>query len=83
MLFSSPVSINANTTYIASYFTPTGHYSLTEPGFNSAVNSPPLHALANSTSPNGVYAYNPSSIFPTDTFNASNYWVDVLFAPSS
>ena len=80
VLFSSPVSIAANTIYVAGYFAPNGHYSDTSPGFSSAVDSPPLHAVANTTSPNGVYAYNPLSIFPTNTFNASNYFVDVIFA---
>jgi hypothetical protein len=30
-----------------------------------------------------VYRYSGSSVFPTNTFNAANYWVDVLFAPGS
>ena len=80
VVFSSPVSIAANTIYVAGYFAPNGHYSDTAPGFSTAVDSPPLHAVANTTSPNGVYAYNPLSIFPTNTFNATNYFVDVIFA---
>jgi hypothetical protein len=31
---------------------------------------------------NGVYAYGASSIFPTSTFDASNYWVDVVYTKS-
>src|SRR5262249_27253007 len=31
-------------------------------------------------SPNGVYKYGAASAFPDQTFNASNYWVDVVFA---
>jgi Domain of unknown function (DUF4082) len=81
--FSSPVSITAGATYIASYFAPNGHYSDTAAGFTTAVDAPPLHALATSTSPNGVYAYSSTSTFPTSTFNATNYWVDVLFAVTS
>jgi hypothetical protein len=79
--FASPVSIAANTTYVAGYLAPAGHYSVMDGGFNSAVDSPPLHALANSVSPNGVYAYGPSPAFPTSSFNASNYAVDVMFTP--
>jgi hypothetical protein len=79
--FSAPVSISANTTYVASYFAPEGHYAATGSGFAASVDNPPLHALSNSASPNGVYAYSPSSTFPTNTFNATNYWVDVLFTP--
>ena len=40
---------------------------------------PPLPALADGASGgNGVYKYGTSG-FPTQTFNASNYWVDVVF----
>jgi hypothetical protein len=77
--FSSPVAITAGTTYVASYFAPNGHYSSTPQGLSSAVNNPPLHAVANSTSSNGVYAYGATSSFPSNTYNATNYWVDVLF----
>ena len=48
----------------------------------SAVTNPPLHALANPTSANGVYAYSATSIFPTSTYKATNYWVDVDFEPT-
>jgi hypothetical protein len=79
--FASPPAITANTTYVAAYLAPKGHYSASGQGFAGATNSPPLHALATSTSPNGVYAYSSSSTFPTNTYNATNYWVDVLFVP--
>jgi hypothetical protein len=79
--FASPVPITANTIYVAGYLAPSGHYSVIQPGFTTATDSPPLHALANATSPNGVYAYSPSGTFPTNTFNASNYSVDVMFTP--
>jgi hypothetical protein len=79
--FSSPVSIQANTTYVAGYLAPNGHYSVNGPTLEAGVKNPPLQALANATSANGVYAYGASSAFPTNTYEASNYWVDVLFAP--
>jgi hypothetical protein len=28
---------------------------------------------------NGVYRYGSSNLFPNTTFNANNYWVDVIF----
>ena len=34
------------------------------------------------TTPNGVYAYNAASTFPTNTYKATNYCVDVDFEPS-
>ena len=79
--FPHPIAISANTTYVAAYLAPNGHYSVTSPGFNSAVDSPPLHAVGNGTSPNGVFSYSSSSTFPTSSFNASNYWVDVMVGP--
>jgi len=83
MSFSSPVSITANTVYVASYHANNGHYSadlnyFASQGFDNA----PLHALANGVAGgNGVYVYGTSSAFPTQTFNTSNYWVDVVFSP--
>ncbi len=82
--FSSPVSIAAGTTYIASYHAPVGKYSVNENYFTTAVTNGPLEAPASGTSGgNGVYAYGPSTAFPTNTFNASNYWVDVVFQQST
>jgi hypothetical protein len=81
--FSTPVTIAANTTYIAGYLAPKGHYSDTASGFaSSGVSNPPLSALANSTSPDGVYAYSAVSTFPTSSYKATNYWVDVNFEPA-
>jgi hypothetical protein len=78
--FSTPVSITAGTTYVASYLAPSGHYSVTSAAFGAAgVDNPPLHAVSQALSANGVYAYGAASTFPTNSFNATNYWVDVLF----
>ena len=80
--FSTPVAINANTTYIASYLAPKGHYSDNSSAFaSSGVSNPPLQALANTTSVNGVYKYSTTNIFPTSSYKATNYWVDVNFEP--
>jgi hypothetical protein len=77
--FSSPIAITAGTTYVAAYLAPNGHYSASQNGLAAAVINGPLQAVANGTSPNGVYAYSGSSTFPTNSYNATNYWVDVLF----
>jgi hypothetical protein len=77
--FATPVNVTAGTTYVASYFAPSGHYSATG-GFSAGVDNPPLHAVPNATSTNGVYAYGSSSSFPSNSFNATNYWVDVMYA---
>jgi Domain of unknown function (DUF4082) len=91
--FASAVAITAGTTYVAGYFAPNGHYAATHGYFYPApsptpvggagYDSPPLHAVPNNTSGNGVYAYSAASVFPTNSFDASNYWVDVLFAPTA
>ena len=82
--FASAVSILANTVYVASYHTAVGHYSDDQNYFASGgVSSPPLAAPANTlSSPNGVYAYGSASTFPSQGWNASNYWVDLSFTPS-
>ena len=81
--FSTPVAIQANTTYIVSYYCPNGHYSYDQNYFASATTNAPLTALQNSSaSPNGVYVWG-SSAFPNQTWNASNYWVDLAFVPAA
>jgi hypothetical protein len=79
--FSTPVAITANTVYVASYHTNVSHFSSDQNAFASAgVDNLPLHALANGVSGgNGVYAYGGSSVFPTNSYSATNYWVDVVF----
>jgi hypothetical protein len=78
--FANPIAITANTTYVASYHTDVGRYGVTTNAFATAgFNNPPLRALSNEESGgNGVYRYGPRA-FPTETFQASNYWVDVVF----
>ena len=79
--FSSPVAITAETTYVASYFAPNGHYAGDGGYFTTAMDRPPLHALRDGFSGgNGVYQYGSASAFPSSSYNASNYWVDVVFA---
>jgi hypothetical protein len=78
--FGSPVAITANTTYVASYHMPNGGYSVDRPSFATSVDNPPLHALASGSSGgNGVYAYASGSTFPTNMYQSTNYWVDVVF----
>ncbi|MEW6116783.1 MAG: DUF4082 domain-containing protein [Nitrospirota bacterium] len=77
--FASPVAITANTTYVASYYSPSGYFAVSLAYFTVGVDAPPLHALANGVDGgNGVYKYGDSG-FPTQTLNSNNYWVDVVF----
>ncbi len=79
--FSAPVAITANTVYVASYHTKTGHYSGTLNYFaGKGMDNGSLHALADGVSGyNGVYSYGSSSTFPTKSWKSGNYWVDVVF----
>jgi hypothetical protein len=81
VLFSSPVVISPNTTYVASYHTNTGHFADNISYFSSSgFDNPPLHALRNGQDgPNGLYAYSANTVFPTNTNLSQNYWVDVAF----
>ncbi|KAF5888527.1 DUF4082 domain-containing protein, partial [Rhizobium sp. PEPV16] len=84
--FTTPVTIAANTTYIASYHT-TGAYVASNNFYTTAVTSGPLTAQSSAVAGgNGVYRYGGSAtvgIFPNATFNAANYWADVVFRPAS
>jgi hypothetical protein len=78
--FTSPVSINANAIYVASYHTSVGRYSFDSGYFNTSHDGTPLSAPSSpSVGGNGVYAYSTGSVFPGNSFNATNYWVDVVF----
>lgn len=78
--FSKPVSISANTMYVASYFAPKGHYSANSFYFNSTYSHNKLVApRSNGDNLNGVYMYGDATAFPSQTYQATNYWVDVLF----
>jgi hypothetical protein len=87
--FTTPVDITAGTTYVASYYAPRGHYSVSSeyyytpsPVGGNSLDSPPLHAInANRGGANGVYTYAGSSTFPSTTYDGENYGVDVVFAP--
>ncbi|HUS26315.1 MAG TPA: DUF4082 domain-containing protein [Nevskiaceae bacterium] len=82
LLFTTPVAVTANTTYVASYHTVTGNYAATNFMFTSPVNNAPLHALQDGADGgNGLYLYGAGG-FPTNTHQSSNYWVDVVFSPS-
>ena len=93
MSFPTPVNVTANTTYVASYYAPRGHYSA-DSGYlyprpapatdgYSITDSPPLHVKRSTPGDgNGLYRYGASSGFPTASFQAENYWVDVAFTPS-
>lgn len=69
---TTPVTIAANTTYVASYHT-IGAYVATDNFFTAAVTNGTLTAPSIGTSTAGL--------FPANTFSAANYWADVVFRP--
>ena len=79
--FNTPVDILPNVTYVASYLAPQGRYArdlnyFTGGGYTNGA----LTALqAGTDGPNGVYIYSSGGVFPTQSFQNANYWVDVLF----
>ena len=79
---TSPVSVSAGTTYIGSVFSSAGYYPDSPAYFaGQGVDNPPLHALASGVDGlNAVYHEGGTDAFPDQSFNASNYWADVVFS---
>ncbi len=81
---TTPVAITANTTYVVTYFSSSGDYTSTQNYFTQSTSGALVHGLANGLDgPNGLYLYTATSAFPTQAFNSSNYWADVVFATST
>jgi uncharacterized protein (TIGR03437 family) len=78
--FSTPVPINANTTYVVSYTAPKGRYALNTDYFAaSGVTTGTLSGLKDGADgSNSVFLYGKGG-FPNGTWKSSNYWVDVVF----
>ena len=78
--FASPISIAANTTYVAAYYTSNGDYAddeYTNGGLTNGASNGPLIAPASSqVGGNGVYTY--STGLPNQTWHDSNYYVERL-----
>ncbi|GHH47936.1 DUF4082 domain-containing protein [Lentzea cavernae] len=73
--FSTPVPVTPGTEYVVSYYTPSGGYRATQDYFAGNLVQTPFTLPVNA----GVYRYGGG--FPTDTWNASNYWVEPIFRP--
>ena len=80
--FPTSISISANTTYVASYYTSNGDYADGYYGLtNGATNGPLVAPASGASGGNGVYVYAKS--FPASTWEESNYYVDIAFTPSA
>jgi hypothetical protein len=83
VLFSQPVQIVANVTYIVSYSDPTGRFSFNTGQLNTSIDNAPLHLPANGqVGGNAVVAFGAGN-FPTVVSAGNNFWVDLVFAPGS
>lgn len=77
------VQVQAGTPYVASYSAPAGRFSQDVNFFTTSAGSSPIRGLASTAgAPNGLYA-TATGAFPTRSYSASNYWVDVVFVPDS
>ncbi|MGN6326406.1 DUF4082 domain-containing protein [Pseudolysinimonas sp.] len=74
--FATPVALTPGQHYVVSYYAPNGHYASTSGYFSAMHSSGPLSA---DTVQNGRYLYGAGGQMPTGSWNASNYFVDVLF----
>src|SRR3984893_5714773 len=80
-IFPVPISISANTTYVAAYYAPNGTYVDEYYGLQNGISNGLLHVPASAAvGGNGVYNY--GLAFPGSAWEASNYFVDVLFTPA-
>ncbi len=79
--FDAPVAIAANTDYVVSYYAPQGGYAVAAAYFaaGDVVNGPLIGIAASGATPNGLYRYGSGGGFPVNSWNATNYWVDVAF----
>ena len=85
LTFTTPVAITANTTYVVSYYAPSGHYAEDDRFFYyHSYDSSPLHAEATSidgSTYNSVFVRGHK--FPSGAYLGANYWVDVNFTTSA
>jgi hypothetical protein len=77
---STPVALSTGQTYVVSYRAPNGHYSYTTGFFNQTWTSGVFTASGPN---NGVYRYGSGGVMPANSFNATNYFVDVVYSTTA
>lgn len=81
--FDEPIAIEACAGYVAAYHAPNGNYSYDRPFFDVPLVVPPLYAPASVDFVlNGLYGYGAPGTFPENTYETTNYYVDVIFEPT-
>jgi hypothetical protein len=78
--FSSPVALTPGTVYVVSYFAPNGNYASSPNYFSTDHASGPLTAIGQG---DGMYVYGASGGLPKYSWQATNYFVDVMFQPAT
>jgi hypothetical protein len=79
--FGSPIFVSADTTFVASYYAPTGRYSKTSHYFGAAgISGDVIRVLGPQYGGGGAYFQGVGGAFPAISDGASNYWVDVVFS---
>ena len=79
--FGTALSVTGGTTYVVGYHAPNGGYSYTDDYWTSNVGTGT--DLVATASGNDTYRYaSTNSAFPSLSYNATNYWVDVVFTPT-
>ncbi|MCU1240243.1 MAG: Fibronectin type domain protein [Candidatus Acidoferrum typicum] len=73
---ATPLAVNANTVYVVTVNTGNTYYVDTHNGFAAKVLNRDLSSVVGN---NGVYG--PAGRFPTSSWQASNYFRDVVFSP--
>ena len=76
----TPVAIDSGVLYLVAFYAPDGRYARTLAYFDGDVINGAITGPASaSVGGNGVYNYGGTMIFPDQTFNSTNYWVDIYF----
>jgi len=82
LTFSRPVTIGADRTYVASYYSPATRYAFDYGFFTQELTRGPVTALRSvDGDPNGVHCYDVATCpsFPAGGFRDSSYWVTPLW----
>ena len=81
--FSTPVAVDANTSYVIAYLSSKGYYTYVEGYFLTTHYNGPITALADGIGgKNGLIFYSNTPVLPTNNYNSSSYMVDLVFNTS-
>ncbi len=75
-MLQTPVVLTPGERYVVSYYAPQGRYAVTANHFSTLRTNGPITA---DTVVNGRFRYGTGGGFPQNSWNASNYFVDIVF----